>query len=56
MAFNIFVDLSIAAIYAVFTSQFVQENYDKCPYLFYDAPDAKKQASNAFFSFYLLFN
>ena len=42
MAFNIVVDLSIAAIYAIFTSQFVQENYDKCPYLFYDAPDAKK--------------
>jgi len=40
MAFNIVLELTIAAVYAVFTSDFVKKNYDGAQYIFYDAPDA----------------
>ena len=40
MTFNIALILIIAGIYAAFTSSFVNENLDKCWYIFYDAPDA----------------
>ena len=40
MAFNIVLELTIAAVYAVFTSDFVKKNYDRAQYIFYDAPDA----------------